>query len=144
MELRGAEVRIQPARVDWTRAATPERATSVRSSAAVSSVQFRHVRRPWPVGGTLALSRCVPFALACTFACVGPSADRTVLRGSRSLPWVSSRTRVSDAFVPALAPRPSREQAGNLIPLPASQGRQPLGVRIPLVSGRRRTGSRLA
>ena len=86
----------------------------------LSQVQFRHVRRPRPVGA-LALSRGVPFALACTFACVGPSADRPVLRGSRSLPWVRGRARVSDAFVPALAPRPSREQAGNSIPLPASQ-----------------------
>ena len=71
--------------------------------------------------GAIALSRCVPFALARTFACVGPSGDRTVLRVSRSLPWMRSRPRVSDAFVPALAPRSSREQAGNSIPLPSSQ-----------------------
>ena len=120
MELRGAEVRIQPRETTGPgrrhpKGRRPSRAPppSRRCNSATSGDRGR-----W---GALALSRCVPFALACTFACDGPSADRFVLRGSRSLPWVRSRARVSDAFVPALAPRSSREQAGNPIPLPASQ-----------------------
>lgn len=100
--------------------ATPERATSVARSAAVSSVQFRHVRRPRPVGGSRAESvRTVRAGVP--LVRFGPSAGRSVLRGSRSLPWVRSRARVSDAFVPALAPRSSREQTGNPIPFPAGQ-----------------------
>ena len=120
MELRGAEVRIQPRETTGPgrrhpKGRRPSRVPppSRRCNSATSGDRGR-----W---GALALSRCVVIRIPTQRLYVAKTTDRTVLRGSRSLPWVRSRARVSDAFVPALAPRSSREKAGNPIPLPASR-----------------------
>ena len=57
MELRGAEVRIQPASIDWAGSETPSTGDADLSPAADSLVHSRHVRRPWPVGDSRAETR---------------------------------------------------------------------------------------
>ena len=105
MELRGAEVRIQPREsaapgIEATRKGDfyPRCVPACRCNPGTSGDYDR-----WE--GTRAESvRLVRLDRV--------PGERTVLRGSHFLPWLRSRSSVSDAFVAALDRRPSPEAAG--------------------------------